>query len=240
MGVAILLALPACAALTVCARAPSNALASTRVATRAPAVCADLSSFEKSFLDGLYQEEYLDKNRALFNLKEAMPGLMKKADGPALRAGIDEAREARATVKELKPFILALKEAAPELVTETDEAILLGSEQVAAANEPQPAKPPPGSFLSDEQFQALLAASKSQEKCWNATDGACPDPEALLDVFGTPKVFFSLLRNTRDDPSSGAWNAVRAAWPVLAGVPDDELLRNLVECRKEKADFRAL
>ena len=51
-------------------------------------------------------------------------------------------------------------------------------------------------------------------------------------------MIYSLLRNPRVDPSPVAWEAVRKQFPVLFGVPDDELQKNLVECRKEAFDPR--
>ena len=183
-------------------------------------------------------EEYLDKNRALFQLQEALPTLISKADCAALREGIDEAREAGAGVAELKPYILALQKAAPEIVTETDEAILSAVDQVAEASAPQPAKPPPDSYLTAEQFADLLAASKSTMDSFTGESYSCPDD--LKSPFGFPMIFFSLLRNPRVDPTPVVWEAVRNQWPSLQGVPDDELLKNLVECRKEYADVRAM
>ena len=48
------------------------------------------------------------------------------------------------------------------------------------------------------------------------------------------------LRNPRVDPTPVVWEAVRSQWPSLQGVPDDELLKNLAECRKEYADVRSM
>ena len=122
---------------------------------RAPSACADLSAFEKSFMDQADIVDYLDKNRALCELKEAMPSLLSKGDGAELRRGIDKAREAGASVAELKKFVEGLKKVDPDLVTATDEAILLGAEQVVIASAPKPATKPPDSYLTDEQFHGL-------------------------------------------------------------------------------------
>ena len=230
LAIVTMLTVPSCAALVLGTRARP-------VAARACAARADLSSFEKSFMDDLYMEDYLEKNKILCQLNEALPSLIKGADGLALREGIDEAREAGASVKELKRFVEALKKADPSLVTETDEAILLGAEQVVIASAPQPARPPPDSFLTDEQFQTLLEASKSPEPAWDPDRvGKCP--EDLLSAWGKPQIFFSLLRHPRIDPSAVVWDAVRYKWPTLQGVPDEELQKNLVECRKEACDAR--
>ena len=71
---------------------------------------------------------------------------------PALR----HRARAGASVAELKQLIEALKKADPSLVTEVDEAILLGADQVREMSLPQPARPPQDSFLTEEQFQAPL------------------------------------------------------------------------------------
>ena len=208
-----------------------------RVATRVPAVRADLASFEKSFMDNLYIEERLDKNKALYDLKEALPSLLGlvKADAPTLRQGIDEAREAGAGVAELKPYVEALQKADASLVTETDLAILKGAEQVVAASGPVIAKPPPDSYLTMEQFEALKEASMCAEDCWDSSKG--PVPDDLRTVWGNAQMFFSLLRNpNREVPEPMVWEVVRERWPNLAGVPDDELQKNLTECRKEYCD----
>ena len=117
---------------------------------------ADFASFEKSFNDELYKEERLEKNGILSNLILELPNVANgfKADGLALRQGIDDAREAGATVVELKRFIDALKKADPSLITEVDEAVLLGVEQRNLAAQPQKARPPSDTFLTDEQFEA--------------------------------------------------------------------------------------
>ena len=39
-------------------------------------------------------------------------------------------------------------------------------------------------------------------------------------------------------PTPKQWEALRKVWPILDGVPDDELMKNLVECRKEFCDVR--
>lgn len=190
-------------------------------------------------MDDLYMDEYLDKNKALLDLKEALPSLVKGADVKALRAGIDAALEAQASVAELKPFIEALQKADPALVTEVDEAILKGAEQVAEASAPQPARQPPGSYLLPEQFDALLEASKSGIVSWDVdTQGPCPDD--LVSAWGKPLIFFSLLRHPRIDPSPTVWVAVRKQWPVLGNIPDEELQKNLNACRMEKCDARFL
>ena len=106
-------------------------------------------------------EEYLEKNKAICDLKDAMPSVLNglKADAPALRRGIDEAREAQASVAELIPFIEALKKADPSLITEVDEAILKGKEQVdEAIVQGRTAQQPQDSYLLPEQFEALLEA----------------------------------------------------------------------------------
>merc|ERR1712032_1771145 len=131
----------------------------------------------------------------------------------------------------------ALQKADPTLVTEVDVAFLKGAEQVAQAMLPQPAKPPPDSFLTDEQFQSLREASMSAEDCWDESSaGQCP--EDLRSAFGNTMNFFSLLRRPSTDPTPVAWEAVRARWPILQGVPDDELQKNLVEIRTEFVDAR--
>ena len=147
-AVALFAVLPA-RALLVGTRAPHPPV-------RAPAARADFASFEKSFKDELYKQDMLDKNKALRLAEEALPGLLNgfKADGLALRVGIDECRAAGASVAELKQLIEALKKADPSLVTEVDEAILLGADQVREMSLPQPARPPQDSFLTEEQFQA--------------------------------------------------------------------------------------
>lgn len=183
----------------------------------------------------------MDKNKALCKLNEALPSIsnLGKADAISLREGIDEAREAGASLKELKRFVEALQKADPALVTETDEAILKGVEQVVVASAPKPAAPPPDSFLTEQQFQAVLEASRSGELAWDpASVLACPDD--LLTAWGKPQRFYSLMRHPRIDPTPVMWNAVRKRWPLLEGVPDDELFKNLVECRKEFADARFL
>ena len=223
---------PTSAALTVGLRA---------VAPRAPAPRADFASFEKSFNDAMYEDERLDKNKALLMLKDSLPGVTNgfKADGLALREGIDEAREAGASVMELKRFIEALQKADPTLVTEVDEALLFGADQVAEFSLPQPAKQPPDSYVTADQFEALRLASMSPKPCWDAT--ASPCPEELRSAFsGRPQIVFSLLRHPRLDPTPAAWEAVRTLWPILQGVPDAELQKNLVECRKEPCDIRSL
>ena len=73
-------------------------------------------------------------------------------------------------------------------------AILKGAEQVVAASGPVIAKPPPDSFLTTEQFEALKDASMSAEDCWDASKGE-KVPDELRTVWGTPLMFFSLLRN---------------------------------------------
>ena len=40
------------------------------------------------------------------------------------------------------------------------------------------------------------------------------------------------------NPTPKQWEALRKTWPILDGVPDDELMKNLVECRKEFCDVR--
>ena len=157
------------------------------VVRRAPAPrAADFSSFEKSFTDELYKEEFLDKNKALHDMEDALPKAVNgfKADGLALREGIDEAREAGATVYELKRFVEALKKADPSLFNEVDAAILLGAEQVVEAGIPQPARPPPDSYLTPQQFQALRQASMSGEP---SAEGKSKEvPKELLDIWGRP------------------------------------------------------
>lgn len=231
-GVIVLCVLQATSALLIGTAAQLSS-------ARAPAAHADLSAFEKSFMDDLYMEEYLDKNKAMRDLREAMPSLLQKADAPALRQGVDEAREAGASLVELKPFVEALKEADPTLLTETDAAILKGVEQVVAASAPQPARKPPDSFLTDDQFQVLLTASKSPVPSYDAAyDPTAPDD--LIGIWGRPLNFFSLLRHPTVDPSPVVWDVVRKQWPALQGVPDEELQKNLVECRKEYVDGRFL
>jgi len=183
-------------------------------AARAVAPRADLSAFEKSFMDDLYIEDYLDKNAALCELRNAMPSLLKPADTAALRRGIDEAREAKASVGELKPFILALQKADPSMVTAVDDAILAGADQAAEAAAPQPAKQPLDSFLLPEQWEALLAASKSVELCWDDKSQG-PIPDELATIWGRPSSFFSLLRHPRIDPSPVVWKAVRQRWAAI-------------------------
>ena len=212
-----------------------------RGVVRAPSACADLSAFEKSFMDQADIVDYLDKNRALCELKEAMPSLLSKGDGAELRRGIDKAREAGASVAELKKFVEGLKKVDPNLVTATDEAILLGAEQVVIASAPKPATKPPDSYLTDEQFQTLLSASKSSKVSWetNAPGGYDSNmPEDLQGAWGKSLIFFSLLRHPTNDPTPVVWDAVRKRWPLLEGVPDEELQKNLVECRKEFCDAR--
>ena len=53
-------------------------------------------------------------------------------------------------------------------------------------------------------------------------------------------MFYSLLRHPTDEPTAVMWNVVRKQWPILEGVPDDELQKNLIECRKEPCDPRFL
>merc|ERR1711924_174133 len=126
----------------------------------------------------------------------------------------------------------ALKKADPSLVTEVDEAILLGADQVREMSLPQPARPPQDSFLTEEQFQALREATKSPKECWDGSDMAgCP--EEMKNIWGRPLIFFNICRNPRKDPTPKQWEALRKTWPILDGVPDDELMKNLVECRKE-------
>ena len=74
---------------------------------------------------------------------------------------------------------------------------------------------------------------------WDAASPA-PCPEDLLTIWGKPQIFFSLMRHPRIDPTPVMWEAVRKQWPVLQGVPDEELQKNLVECRKELCDARFL
>ena len=230
-AVALFVVLPA-RALLVGTRAP-------HAPVRAPAARADFASFEKSFKDELYKQDMLDKNKALRLAEDALPGLLNrfKADGLALREGIDECRAAGASVAELKQLIEALKKADPSLVTEVDEAILLGADQVREMSLPQPARPPQDSFLTEEQFQALREATKSPKECWDGTNMAgCP--EEMKNIWGRPLIFFNICRNPRKDPTPKQWEALRKAWPILDGVPDDELMKNLVECRKEFCDVR--
>ena len=134
----------------------------------------------------------------------------------------------------------ALKRSAPELVTETDEAILKGADIAIEMSESYlQAKKAPDSFLTDEQFEALLQASKSNTDCWDAkSPGECP--KELAGLFGGYKMFYSLLRHPTDEPTAVMWNVVRKQWPILEGVPDDELQKNLIECRKEPCDPRFL
>ena len=75
------------------------------------------------------------------------------------------------------------------------------------------------------------------EDSWDASSSS-PCPKDLQDIWGRPQRFFSLLRNPRADPTPVMWESVRERWPILQGVPDDELLKNLVECRKEIFDAR--
>jgi hypothetical protein len=216
-----------------------RARAVPRCTPRAPAVRSDFGSFEKSFKDELYKEERLEKNRAVFLAGDALPSLLNgfKADGLALRQGIDDMREAGANVAELRPFIEALKKASPSLVTEVDQAILSGAEQVVEFSKPQPARPPPDSYLTSEQFHALREASMSAQDSWQQ-EGTCP--AELRGPLGGIKIFFSLLRNPRTEPTPDVWRCVRSQWPILEGVPDEELQKNLVECRKELVDARQL
>ena len=207
-------------------------------AARAPAARLDLSSFEKSFMDDLYMEEYLEKNRALVACREALPSLLQSADAAALRRGIDEARECQAGVAELKPYIIELQKLDPSMITEVDEAILSAVDQVVEASKPQPAKMPLDSFLLPAQFDALLEASKSKIPAWDESQGECPDD--LNTLWGRPNIFFSLLRHPRIDPSPVVWTAVRKEWPVLGNIPDDELMKNLYACRAEACDLRRL
>lgn len=237
-AVALLVA-PSHALLRTPGVAPSCArgVSPRRVTTaRTRPVHLDFSFFEKSFTDELYKEERLEKNAALFDLYRALPsfGSLGKCNAKEIRQGIDEAREAGATVAELKPYVEALQKIDPSLVTETDEAVLRGAEQVVVASAPRPARPPPDSYLTEEQFEALREASKSQER------PAEPCAEALMGLFGQPDTFFALLRNPKVEPGPEAWAAVRAAWPALEGMPDDELQKNLVACRQERVDPRFL
>ena len=91
---------------------------------------------------------------------DALPTLTNgfKASPILLREGIDTAREAGASVAELKPYVVALRKADASMVNEVDEAILLGADQVSEMSKPQPARPPPDSFLSEVQFEALREA----------------------------------------------------------------------------------
>lgn len=134
----------------------------------------------------------------------------------------------------------ALQKAAPELVTETDEAILKGADMAIELSESYlTAKMAPDSFLTPEQFEALLEASKSATDSWDQkSPGECP--KDLQGLFGGVKMFYSLLRHPTDEPNAVMWNAVRRQWPILEGVPDDELQKNLLECRKEPCDPRFL
>ena len=110
---------------------------------------------------------------------------------------------------------------------------------MVVASAPQPAKPPPDSYLTMEQFEALKDATMSAEDCWDASKG--PLPDEFRTIWGTPLMFFSLLRNpSKEVPSPLVWVAVRERWPNLQGVPDEELQKNLVECRKEYCDARSL
>lgn len=230
----ITLLVPASAALLI-GTAP-------RAAVRVASPQAQFGGFEKSFNDALYKDERLEKNKAIRDAEDALPNLLNsfKADGLALRQGIDELREAGATVSELKRFIEALQKADPTLITPTDEAILSGADQVRELSLPQRAKPPPDTFLTEEQFEAVREVSMSGEACWDENkSGACP--EELKSAFsGRPVMFFSLLRNPRGDPTPTVWQAVRNRFPSLQGVPDDELFKNLTECRKEFVDARFL
>ena len=146
------LLIPAQSALVVRAHTRAGLVAKWR----APPPRADFGSFEKSFNNELYKEERLEKNGILSDLILELPNVANgfKADGLALRQGIDDAREAGATVVELKRYIDALKKADPSLITEVDEAVLLGVEQRNLAAQPQKSRPPPDTFLTDEQFEA--------------------------------------------------------------------------------------
>jgi len=221
-----------CDALTFGARATFE--------PRALVARSDFASFERSFNDQLYEDERLEKNRANRGVEAALPQLGNgfRADALAIREGIDEAREAGATVVELKPYIEVLRKADPSLLNETDEAILTGAELAAQASLPQPAKPPRDSYLTAEQFEALRQASMSAEASWDVSlQGECPD--AIKSKFsGRPIIFFSLLRNPRTDPAPVMWQAVRSKWPILQDIPDEELQKNLVACRMEFVDAR--
>ena len=63
-------------------------------------------------------------------------------------------------------------------------------------------------------------------------------PEEMKNIWGRPLIFFNICRNPRKDPTPKQWEALRKTWPILDGVPDDELMKNLVECRKEFCDVR--
>ena len=97
---------------------------------------------------------------------------------------------------------------------------------------------PPDSYISEDQFQALIEASKSPVPSWDSDDGEVPDD--LKSIWGRPLVFYSMLRNPNPEkqPTPVVWKAVRKQWPVLEGVPDGELQKNLIEVRKDNWDPR--
>ena len=75
---------------------------------RARTARSDFSAFEKMFTDEMNKDELLEKNKAMHDLwlsTEKLGGILQKADGPALRKGINEAREAGAALRDLKPYV---------------------------------------------------------------------------------------------------------------------------------------
>ncbi|EOD17220.1 hypothetical protein EMIHUDRAFT_244280 [Emiliania huxleyi CCMP1516] len=100
------------------------------------------------------------------------------------------------------------------------------------------AKPAPFTQMELAALQGVsLSARKPAEYLlsWRESGVA---PLGLLDVFGRPTTFASLLRNPQADPDGDVWDAVRNDYPVLKEKGDDELAAALQPIKAVYVDLR--
>ena len=118
------------------------------------------------------------------------------------------------------------------------EAFIASPIPAAPATAYARAKPAPFTQMELAALQGVsLSARKPAEYLlsWRESGVA---PLGLLDVFGRPTTFASLLRNPQADPDGDVWDAVRNDYPVLKEKGDDELAAALQPIKAVYVDLR--
>ena len=118
-------------------------------------------------------------------------------------------------------------------------ATAYGQEPAAVADGGAPfAKPAPFTQMELAALQGVSLSARKPAECLLSWRESGVAPVGLLDVFGRPTTFASLLRNPQADPDGDVWDAVRNDYPVLKDKGDDELAAALQPIKAVYVDLR--
>mmetsp|Transcript_68101 Transcript_68101/g.108048 ORF Transcript_68101/g.108048 Transcript_68101/m.108048 type:complete len:164 (-) Transcript_68101:106-597(-) len=95
-------------------------------------------------------------------------------------------------------------------------------------------------LFSQEEKDALYAASTSKEKACSEDFAKNTLKSPLLNLFGRPQNLYALLRNPNADPPDEIWDVIREKWPILKERSNAELLKALGPIKAKYVDIRSL